>query len=377
MKVLERLVLKHLQSATKGNLDPCQFAYQANRSVDDAVALALHFILQQLETPNRYARLLFVDYSSAFNTIVPQTLFDKLQLFNLSPSISFWILSFLLSRPQSVKIGSNISQPLTLSTGAPQGCVLSPFLYCLYTNDCTSHHKSVQLVKFADDTTVEGIISNGDESAYRQEIDRLVSWCKYNSLELNASKTKEMVIDFRRNSTPIDPLFINGQPIETVESFKFLGSLISCDLTWDLNTNSIIKRAQQRMYFLRQLKKFGLKKEILTQFYRSVVESVLTFSICVWYGGASQQQKEKLDHIVSAASKIIDTDLPSLASIYTKRLRGRARKIADDASHPGHHLFELLPSGKRLRSMKTRTCRFKNSFFPQAVTNLNSLPGTR
>ena len=222
MKVLEQLVLKHLQTITKDKLDPCQFAYQANRSVDDAVALALHFVLQQLETPRRYARLLFVDYSSAFNTIVPQKLYDKLQFFDLSPSICLWILSFLLDRPQSVKIGNNISQSLVLSTGAPQGCVLSPFLYCLYTNDCVSYHESVQLVKFADDTTVEGIISMGDESAYRQEVDHLVSWCDDNSLELNTSKTKEMIVDFRRNPTPINPLVINGQNIEIVDTFKFL-----------------------------------------------------------------------------------------------------------------------------------------------------------
>ena len=373
MKVLERLVLRHLQSITKDKLDPCQFAYQANRSVDDAVALALHFILQQLDTPNRYARLLFVDYSSAFNTIVPMKLFDKLQIFDLSPSIRFWILSFLLDRPQIVRIGANFSQPLVLSTGAPQGCVLSPFLYCLYTNDCVCHHESTQLVKFADDTTVEGVISNGDETAYRQEVDCLVSWCKENSLELNTSKTNEMIVDFRRNSTPIDPLVINGQVIKTVDSFKFLGSLISSDLSWNTNTDSIIKRAHQRLYFLRQLKKFGLSQEILKQFYRAVVESVLTFSITVWYGSASQQQKARLDYLVRTAGKIVGSDLPSLDSIYVERLTKRARKIAADSSHPGCHLFELMPSGRRYRSLRSRTCRYHNSFFPQAVNALSEL----
>ena len=229
------------------------------------------------------------------------------------------------------------------------------------------------MVKFADDTTVEGVISNGDETAYRQEVDRLVSWCSENSLELNTTKTNEMIVDFRRNATPIDPLVIDGQAIKLVDSFKFLGSLISSDLSWDTNTNSIIKCAQQRLYFLRQLKKFGLSREILKQFYRSVVESVLTFSITVWYGSASQQQRASLDRIVHTAGKIVGSDLPSLDSIYAERLTKKAWKIAADASHPGCHLFELMPSGRRYRSLKTRTSRYRSSFFPQAVNALSDL----
>ena len=103
---------------------------------------------------------------------------------------------------------------IILNTSAPQGCVLSPFLYSLFTNDCKSGHDSVQLIKFADDTTVEGLITNSDESEYREEVDRLVSWCDRNNLELNTSKTKEMIIDFRKKKTPVNPLYINGSLIE-------------------------------------------------------------------------------------------------------------------------------------------------------------------
>jgi len=372
MKALERLVLKHIQSIVSSKLDPLQFAYQANRSVDDAVAFALHYVLQHLESPSRYVRLLFIDYSSAFNTIVPQKLFDKLQLFDLSSSICFWLLDFLLQRPQTVKINNLLSKTTILSTGAPQGCVLSPLLYCLFTNDCVSSHDSVQLVKFADDTTVEGLITNGDETAYRQEVDRLVSWCDDNNLQLNASKTKEMVVDFRRKKGPVDPLVVNGETIETVDCFKFLGTTISNDLSWDNNVDAVVKRAQQRLYFLRQLRKFGLSKDILVQFYRAVIESVLTFSMCVWYGNSTQQQKDRLERVVRTASRICGCDLPPLASLYERRAAKRARAIVADESHPAHGLFQLLPSGRRYRCLRSRTNRLKNSFYPQAVNILNS-----
>ncbi len=70
-------MLRYLIS--KIHLDSHQFAYKANRSVDDAVALCIHSILQHLEAPNTYVRVLFVDYKSAFNTIIPVKLFDKLK----------------------------------------------------------------------------------------------------------------------------------------------------------------------------------------------------------------------------------------------------------------------------------------------------------
>ncbi len=81
----------------------------------------------------------FVDYSSAFNTIVPATLVAKLQTLGLNRSLCSWILDFLTGRSQVVRMGNNTSSPLILNTGAPQGCVLSPLLYSLYTTRLYSY----------------------------------------------------------------------------------------------------------------------------------------------------------------------------------------------------------------------------------------------
>ena len=106
---------------------------------------------------------------------------------------------FDINRKQRVRLGKLVSESRSISTGAPQGCVLSPLLFSLYTNNCTSSHPSVKFLKFADDTTLIGLISNGDEAAYREEVNSLASWCSQNHLELNALKTVEMVADFRRS----------------------------------------------------------------------------------------------------------------------------------------------------------------------------------
>ncbi|KAI3363440.1 hypothetical protein L3Q82_012057, partial [Scortum barcoo] len=210
MKCFERLVKSFITSSIPDSLDPLQFAYRPNRSTEDAIALTLHTALSHLDQRDTYVRMLFIDYSSAFNTIVPSKLVTKLRDLGLNSALCDWILNFLTGRPQAVRMGSTTSSTLTLNTGAPQGCVLSPLLYSLFTHDCVATHSSNTIIKFADDTTVIGLITGDDETAYREVR--------------------------RRQREEHAPLSINGTTVERVNSFRFLGVHISEDLTWTHHT---------------------------------------------------------------------------------------------------------------------------------------------
>lgn len=99
------------------------------------------------------------------NTINLAKLFNKLLDMNIDPCICHWIHIFFCNRQQTVKINNNTSSPLFLSTGAPQGCILSPWLFSLYTNQLTSLHSSVYLyLKYVDDSTIVEIITNNQET---------------------------------------------------------------------------------------------------------------------------------------------------------------------------------------------------------------------
>ena len=77
--------------------------------------------------------------------------------------------------------------------------MLSPVLHSLFTNDCLATHASNSIIKFADDTTVVGMITNNDETTYREEVRALGVWCKENNLSTNINKRKELIVDFRKH----------------------------------------------------------------------------------------------------------------------------------------------------------------------------------
>ncbi|KAL0195028.1 hypothetical protein M9458_008600 [Cirrhinus mrigala] len=360
MKCFEQLVLTHLKDSLQSSLDPLQFAYRGNRSTEDAVSIALHSALTHLDNINTYARMLFVDFSSAFNTVLPSKLITKLRDLDINTSLCNWIMDFLTNRPQHVRSGHICSTTITLNTGVPQGCVLSPFLYSLFTHDCRPMHGSNTIIKFADDTTVIGLISNNDETAYREEIKHLATWCTDNNLLLNTTKAKELIVDSRKGRRGShEPIHINGMAVEPVSSFKFLGTHISEDLSWTTNTSSLVKKAHQRLFFLRTLKKNQLSSAILVNFYRCTIESILTNCVTVWYGSCSVAERKALQRVVKTAQRIIGTPLPAIEDIQKKHCMRRARSILKDDSHPAH---------------KLRFSRLRNSFFPRAVSLLNSAP---
>ncbi len=140
-------------------------------------------------------------------------------------------------------------------------------------------------------------------------------------------------MDFRRKPPALPPLTIINSTVTAVESFRFLGTTISQDLKWDNHIESIVKKTQQRLYFLRQLRKFNLPQELLIQFYSAIIESVLCTSITVWFSSATKSDLRRIRRVVRTAERIIGTTLPTLQELYLSRVSKRAGKITLDPSH--------------------------------------------
>ena len=132
-----------------------------------------------------------------------------------------------------------------------------------------------------------------------QHVQTFTQWCRDNFLDLNR-KTKEMVIDFRTASTDIIPdLFIEGTKVERVHEYKYLGTIIDDKFSFDSNIQMINKKCQPRLYCLQKLRSLGVNSYVLGNFYRSFIESVLTFGFLCWFGNLSVTKIDRKESLKS------------------------------------------------------------------------------
>ena len=265
-KCFERVILPKISTCTKPIMDKMQFAYLPNRSTDDATITLIHELSQHLDRGSNYARCLFIDYSSAFNTIQPHILINRLQEYNAPARLQLFILDFLTNKKQYVRTDTELSSATVINTGAPQGCVLSAFLFILYTNALSLCSATCKIIKYADDTVIVGLINNDDELEYRDTVSYVTTWCNDNHLNLNVSKTKEMIFENRKKPNHKEPILINNIPVSLVPSYKYLGVTIQNNLKWDEHISAQVKKADNRMYFVRRLRKMNIDNKILCLF---------------------------------------------------------------------------------------------------------------
>ncbi|KAL0150126.1 hypothetical protein M9458_054553 [Cirrhinus mrigala] len=227
------------------------------------------------------------DYRPIALTPIMMKCFERSNLPNTLDLLQF---AYRPNRSTNDAISSTLHLALTHFKNKDYYVRRLPLLFTLQTHDCTAKFSSNHIIKFADDTTVVGLISNNDETPYREEVTQLVEWCGANNLSLNVNKTKEVVIDF-------------SSTVERVSSTKFLGVHITEDLTWTTKTTSLSKKAQH------------LPPPILTR-----------------YGNCSAADHKTLQRTVNTAAKIIGTPLPSILDIFLHNASFKPPKDATAAS---------------------------------------------
>lgn len=374
MKTMERLLLHILRPQVRHALDPLQFAYQEKVGVDDAITYLLHRTHTHLDKGKSAVRIMFFDFSSAFNTIQPLRLGEKLLRMGVDDRLVSWITNYLTGRPQFVRLKDCLSDTVVCSTGAPQGTVLSPALFTLYTSDFCYNTESCHMQKFSDDTAIVGCIRDGQEGEYVSLVEDFVKWCKHNHLQLNAAKTKEMVVDFRRSKPTMLPVSIEGVNVEVVGTYKYLGVILDNKLDWSANTDAIYKKGQSRLYFLRRLRSFNVCSKLLEMFYQSVVASVLFYAVVCWGGSTKRKDAGRLERLVKKAGSVVGAELECTTSVADKRTLTKLLTIMDNESHP---LYSAIIGQRsliswRLRSLPCRTDRLCKSFIPRAIQLYNN-----
>ena len=192
-------------------------------------------------------------------------------------------------------------------------------------------------------------------------MNKFEAWCKQNFLELNISKTKEIIFDFRTSKpTEVMPIQIKEENIEIVETYRYLGTVIDNKLSWADQCKTVVSKSQQRMYFLRKLRSFHVDRTILRLFYKSVIESVLLFSCVVWYGGCRKKDFSKLQGITKQAGKVTGEVQNLRESCESKIIQG-VKHIMQNEDHP---LFSYYVVITQINELPNSTLsKFFCSFF--------------
>jgi len=228
----------------------------------------------------------------------------------------------------------------------------------VYTNALSLCSTSCKIIKYADDTVVIGLINDNNEDEYRQTINYVTNWCTNNYLDLNASKTKEIIFDRRKNQNTKIPVTIDNTQVAIVPSYKYLGVIIQEDLKWHEHVKAQAKKANQRMYFVRRLRKLKVDSKIICLFYNSVVSSVLVYAIPSWYDACGTVLQGTISNFHHKTCKLTVDSVHASIEMPHRVCRqicvSLITKFVNDKDHALHNYIHILPHGN-LRTEKCKT----------------------
>ena len=309
-KLFERLLAKRLNNyAENNNFFPCQqFGFRKGLGACDAV-LTLSDRIQKALDAGSEARMVGLDFSAAFDRVNHQALIHKLRLLGIGGQFLNIIIEFLFNRKQRVVVDGHKGEWRNVASGVPQGSVLGPLLFILYTQDMWVGLEN-QLIAYADDATLIADVPNPTQrqsvsESMNRDLAKINDWCKLWGMKLNPSKTQSMIVSRSRTLNPSHPdLIINNVVLDTCSSFKILGVLFDSKFTFEQHLRSISSTVAQKIGLLRKSYKIFGDTSILKKCFNSFILPCLEYCAPAWSSAAASHLK-LLDKNVRACKFLI------------------------------------------------------------------------
>ena len=385
-KILERIVLAQLLSHLHHHnlLSATQSAYRPRHSTETALLKMVDDILAALDSGN-ISSLIMLDLSCAFDTIDHEILVHRLHsVFGLNDTVISWVCSYLSSRTQTIVISDYQSDPLPLNFGVPQGSVLGPVFFIMYTQPLSNVicKFGVSHVSYADDTQLYDKCAVNDADSMIDRLQNCIldvnSWMESNKLSLNASKTEAILITSPRNSLADNlpsSITVNNSSIQFSDSLSSLGLTIDNTLSMHAYVLTICKLAYfelRRISSIRHLLSSSATKTLVCSFVLSRLDycnSVLA--------GSPQYLMDKLQRVQNNAARLVlrkrksDHATPLLSSLHWLPISSRIQykvcsltysSLFDSCPIYLSNLLQLYSPTRQLRSSNDTRILSKPSF---------------
>jgi hypothetical protein len=332
--------------------------------------------------------VVYLDLEKAFDRVPTQRLLLKLEQFGVRGQLLRWIGSFLTNRKFLVRVGNQLSDPRAVLSGVPQGSVLGPILFLIFTADLTNSLCSCSNM-FADDTK---LFTNPliNQELLQSDLNTVFEWSQHWLLTLNISKCHVLRLGY---NNPKRDYFINENQVQSVSNEKDLGVTISEDMKWERHILSITGKAYSRIHCVRKAFLIPLDKSLFLKIYKIYIRPILEYASPVW-DPYYAKDIQLIERVQKRATRLV-IGLKNLT--YEERLNElklptlRERRTYYDLiylykilhgyfSYPLDHFFQISPithlRGHRLKLIKPKFTRLaRQHFFSNRVINpWNSLP---
>lgn len=298
-KIIEKIALSRMLTHLERHdlIAKHQHGFLKGRSTTTALTSLIEHIIDHLEARQHVSAVL-LDYSKAFDCLGHDLILRKLSTLGIEGIAKDWVESYLKGRTQIVEIQHNTNgrrcvyrtTQRPVRRGVPQGSVLGPFLFILFTNDFSSFiiDDNVETIMYADDTTLlfKHNVPQQLHSNILSSTDKALQYCLQNDLAINPSKTTQL--NFSRKQEPIPEI----PEISVEKSSNLLGLTIDSNLSWNDHTQNLIKKLSSGVYVVKRMKWIGGLETAKTAYY-ATVESHIRYGLIAW-GGTSETNLNKI-----------------------------------------------------------------------------------
>ena len=314
-KILERFVHMHFSTFLDLNnlLATTQSGFRKQHSTTTALLNVTERWFKNIDK-GLVTGIVFVDLRKAFDTVDIHILLDKLPQFGVTGKEHSWFKSYLTSRFQSVAFGGQISEPMPVSIGVPQGSILGPLLFLLYLNDLPSVPDHCNVGMYADDTEIDAACCPAEVETLEQQLNndlcKLNDYLNANRLNTNIPKCQFMKIGTHQvlNKCEDIKITIKDQQLDSKTSFKYLGMIIDQNLNWDAHIDYIVPKISTKIGIIRSLRR-TLPVDTLKLLFNAIVLPHFDY-VDIIYDSTTKTNKERLQKLQTRAARIISGSGP-------------------------------------------------------------------